>query len=134
MIKGQSLSSVVSQIASCMFYSCYAKSREVGIVHPDQRFVIVIKRAAAAQTGGPDRNKCIVLLKLINVIAFITACEIESTLNGTRLETQMFIPPPHPSSNWFGSEIVHKSVEALRQNLLLIHSSEGFCCAQGLKS
>lgn len=70
---------MVSQIASCMFYSYYAKSREVGIVQPDQRFVVIIKRAAAVQTGGLDRNKCIVLLKLINVIAFITAHEIKST-------------------------------------------------------
>lgn len=42
--------------------------------------VIIIKSAAAIQTGGHDRNKCIVLLKLINVIAFITAPDwIKST-------------------------------------------------------
>ncbi len=50
LIKAQSLSSVVSQIASYMFYSSYAKSREVGIVQPDQRFIVIlIKRAAAVK-------------------------------------------------------------------------------------
>lgn len=65
-----------------MFYSYHAKSRQDGkALNTDSLLIVtIIKSAAAFQTGGHDRNKCIVLLKLINIIVFITSPDwIKST-------------------------------------------------------
>ena len=66
--------------------------------------VIVIKNGAAIQTEGHDRSKCIVLWKLIHVIAFITACD------WIKSNTDVFSFFPRAAPNWFGAEIAHKSL------------------------
>ncbi len=123
---------VTNCIIHVLFISCkkqrsgYSSARSTRMAS----IVIIIQRAAAVRTGGHDRNKCIVLLKLINVIAF-NQHETEQALK----DRCFFFHQQHLIG------LVQKLLinllyikQALRENLLLICSSESFCCAQGLKT